>query len=206
MPSLLHELELRSQGFTIIAGVDEVGRGPLAGPVCAAAAILPHDFHHEVLDDSKKLSERQRETIYEELTSNSSVVWCCKFIEVEEIDRINILQASRLAMRRAVAGLKVKVDAALIDGLPVPKFPVHQRSLVKGDSLSFSIAAASVIAKVTRDRLMHKLAKKYPHYGFERHKGYGTPVHLEALRKHGPCPIHRRSFSPVAQQTFDFGD
>lgn len=205
MPSLLYELELRSQGFTTIAGVDEVGRGPLAGPVCAAAAILPHDFHHEVLDDSKKLSERQREKIYEELTGNTSVVWCCKFIEVEEIDRINILQASRLAMRRAVAGLKVKVDAALIDGLPVPKFPVHQRSLVKGDSLSFSIAAASVIAKVTRDRLMHKLAKKYPHYGFERHKGYGTPVHLEALRVHGPCPIHRRSFSPVSQLTLDLG-
>ncbi|MDB6118867.1 MAG: Ribonuclease, partial [Verrucomicrobiaceae bacterium] len=160
----------------------------------------------EVLDDSKKLSEKQREAIYEELTSNTNVVWCCKFIEVEEIDRINILQASRRAMRKAVAGLKIKVDAALIDGLPVPKFPVHQRSLVKGDSLSFSIAAASVIAKVTRDRLMHKLAKKYPNYGFEKHKGYGTPLHLEALRTHGPCIIHRRSFSPVAQQTFDFSE
>ncbi|MDB6073716.1 MAG: Ribonuclease [Verrucomicrobiaceae bacterium] len=206
MPSLDHEHELRSLGYLTIAGVDEVGRGPLAGPVCAAAAILPHDFHHEVLDDSKKLSEKQRETIYEELTTNTSVVWCCKFIEVEEIDRINILQASRRAMRKAVAGLKIKVDAALIDGLPVPKFPVHQRSLVKGDSLSFSIAAASVIAKVTRDRLMHKLAKKYPNYGFEKHKGYGTPLHLEALRTHGPCIIHRRSFSPVAQQTFDFSE
>ena len=203
MPSLEHELELRKQGYQIIAGVDEVGRGPLAGPVCAAAAILPHDFHHAVLNDSKKLSERQREAIYEELTNDSRVVWCCKFVEVEEIDRINILQASRMAMRLAVKGLKVKADAALIDGLPVPKFPVHQLSLIKGDSLSFSIAAASVIAKVKRDRLMHKLAKQYPHYGFEKHKGYGTPMHLEALRVHGPTPIHRRSFAPVSQLTLD---
>ena len=203
MPSLEHEHELREQGYDTIAGVDEVGRGPLAGPVCAAAAILPHDFHHSVLNDSKKLSERQRERVYEELISDSRVIWCCKFIEVEEIDRINILQASQLAMRRAVKGLKVKADAALIDGLPVPKFPVPQKALVKGDSLSFSIAAASVIAKVTRDRLMHVLAKKYPHYGFEKHKGYGTAMHLEALRRHGPTPIHRRSFAPVAQLTLD---
>ncbi len=203
MPSLEHEHELRALGYQAIAGVDEVGRGPLAGPVCAAAAILPHDFHHPVLNDSKQLSERQREAIYEELTLITEVVWCCVFIEVKEIDRINILQASRLAMRRAVAGLKVKADAALIDGLPVPKFPVHQKPLVKGDSLSFSIAAASVIAKVTRDRHMHKLAKKYPKYGFEKHKGYGTPEHLEALRVHGPCAIHRRSFAPVAQMNLD---
>lgn len=203
MPSLDHEHELRSLGYLTIAGVDEVGRGPLAGPVCAAAAILPHDFHHEVLNDSKKLSEKQRESIYEELTSNTSVVWCCKFIEVEEIDRINILQASRQAMRKAVAGLKIKVDAALIDGLPVPKFPVHQRSLVKGDSISFSIAAASVIAKVTRDRLMRTHAETFPMYGFDKHKGYGTPQHLAALREHGPCPLHRRSFSPVTQLAFN---
>lgn len=205
MPSLDHEHELRTLGYQSIAGVDEVGRGPLAGPVCAAAAILPHDFHHPVLNDSKQLTERQRETIYEELTATVEVVWCCVFIEVKEIDRINILQASRMAMRRAVAGLKIKADAALIDGLPVPRFPVHHKAIVQGDSHSFSIAAASVIAKVTRDRHMHKLAKKYPKYGFERHKGYGTPEHLEALRVHGPCAIHRRSFAPVAQMNLDLG-
>ena len=204
MPSLEYEHELRRQGYANIAGVDEVGRGPLAGPVCAAAAILPHDFDHKVLNDSKKLSERQRERVYDDLMADSRIIWCCKFIEVEEIDRINILQASQQAMRKAVKGLKLKADAALIDGLPVPKFPVPQKALVKGDSLSFSIAAASVIAKVKRDRLMHELAKKYPEYGFEKHKGYGTALHLAALKKHGPTPIHRRSFAPVAQLTFNF--
>ena len=203
MPTLEYEHELRQQGYQTIAGVDEVGRGPLAGPVCAAAAILPHDFHHPVLNDSKKLSERQREKVYEDLINDDRVIWCYKFIEVEEIDRINILQASQKAMRLAVKGLKLKADAALIDGLPVPRFPVPQKSLVKGDSLSFSIAAASVIAKVKRDRLMHELAKKYPQYGFEKHKGYGTALHLEALRRHGPTPIHRRSFAPVSQLTLD---
>ena len=203
MPTLDHEHELRAQGHAIVAGVDEVGRGPLAGPVCAAAAVLPADFHHRVLNDSKKLSERQREKLFDELTSNGDVVWHCAMLEVDEIDRINILQASREAMRRAVLGLKVKAHAALIDGLPVPDFPVPQRALVKGDSLSYSIAAASVIAKVTRDRLMVELAQKYPHYGFEQHKGYPTPVHLAALREHGPCEIHRRSFAPVAQLTLE---
>ena len=199
MPTLQHENELRAQGHAIIAGLDEVGRGPLAGPVCAAAAILPADFHHPVLNDSKKLSERQRELIYDELVTNTDVVWNCVLIDVEEIERINILQASREAMREALRGLPIQPSAALIDGLPVPHFPVPQLALVKGDSLSYSIAAASVIAKVTRDRLMLELAAQYPEYGFEKHKGYGTPVHLAALRKHGPCPIHRRSFAPVAQ-------
>lgn len=201
MPSIEHENDLRSQGYRCIAGLDEVGRGPLAGPVCAAAAILPPDFHHPVLNDSKKLSERQRENLYDELTGNEAITWCCVMVEVEEIDRINILQASREAMRRAFRGLKVAADAALIDGLQVPDFPVHQRAIVKGDSISYSIAAASVIAKVTRDRLMVKLADKYPPYGFARHKGYPTPLHLAALEQHGPCPIHRRSFAPVAQMT-----
>ena len=201
MPTIEHENELRAQGFRFIAGLDEVGRGPLAGPVCAAAAILPPDFHHPVLNDSKKLTERQREKIYDELTSNREVAWCCVLVEVDEIDRINILQASREAMRRALRGLQVAADAALIDGLPVPNFPVHQRAIIKGDSISFSIAAASVIAKVTRDRLMVQFAETYPHYGFAQHKGYATPMHLEAIEKHGPCDIHRRSFSPVSQLT-----
>ena len=199
MPSLDHENELRAQGHQIVAGLDEVGRGPLAGPVCAAAAVLPNDFEHRVLNDSKKLSERQREKIYDELMAHPGVIWHCVMLSVEEIDRINILQASREAMRQALLGLRVKAHAALIDGLPVPDFPVPQRALVKGDSISYSIAAASVIAKVTRDRLMVDLAAQYPHYGFEQHKGYPTPVHLAALREHGPCPIHRRSFAPVAQ-------
>ena len=179
--------------------MDDVGRGPLAGPVAAAAVVLPQGFTHPVLHDSKKLSERQRERLYEELMGDSAIVWSLAWMEVADIDRMNILQASREAMRRAVLGLAVKVDAALIDGLAVPDFPVPQQSLVKGDSLSFSIAAASVIAKVARDRLMHELAAKYPAYGFEVHKGYPTPKHLAALREHGPCPIHRRSFAPVAQ-------
>jgi ribonuclease HII len=203
MPTLDHENELRAQGHAIVAGLDEVGRGPLAGPVCAAAAVLPNDFHHRVLNDSKKLSECQREKIYDELVANTDVIWHCVLIDVEEIERINILQASREAMRQALRGLRVKAHAALIDGLPVPDFPVPQRAIVKGDSISYSIAAASVIAKVTRDRLMTDLAAQYPHYGFEKHKGYGTPVHLAALRKHGPCPIHRRSFAPVAQLILD---
>lgn len=199
-----HERELRASGYTVIAGVDEVGRGPLAGPVCAVAAILPDDFDHALLNDSKKLNGRQRESIYEELTLNDSVLWSCAMVEVEEIDRINILQATWVAMRRAVMGLPKFADAALIDGRPVRDFPIHHRALVKGDSLSFSIAAASVIAKVTRDRLMKELALKHPEYGFDEHKGYGTPRHLEALRRHGPSPFHRRSFEPVAQMCFSF--
>ena len=199
LPTMRYERELRAAGFSIVAGVDEVGRGPLAGPVCAAAAILPARFRHDVLNDSKKLTESQREALYEELSARDGVVWCVQLVEASEVDRINVLEACRLAMRRAVLGLAVRAHAALIDGLPVPDFPVHQLSLVKGDSLSFSIAAASVIAKVTRDRLMREWAAQYPAYGFDRHKGYGTRDHLAALRRHGPCPLHRRSFAPVAQ-------
>lgn len=199
-----HERELRAAGYRVVAGIDEVGRGPLAGPVCAAAVVLPRKFRHKVLNDSKKLSEKQREEIFGDLTGDGGVVWNCTMVEVEEIDRINILQATWVAMRRAVNGLAVKADAALIDGRPVRDFPVHHRALVGGDSLSFSIAAASVIAKVTRDRLMRELALKHPEYGFDEHKGYGTPRHLEALRRHGPSPFHRRSFEPVAQMCFSF--
>lgn len=199
-----YERALRADGYLVIAGVDEVGRGPLAGPVCAAAVILPEKFRHKMLNDSKKLSERQREKIYGDLTADGRILWNCVMVEVDEIDRINILQATWVAMRRAVDGLPVKPDAALIDGTAVRDFPVHHRALVGGDGLSFSIAAASVIAKVTRDRLMRALAMKHPEYGFDEHKGYGTPRHLEALRRHGPCPVHRRSFEPVAQTYFSF--
>lgn len=203
MPTLDHENTLRAAGFRIVAGVDEAGRGPLAGPVCVAAVVLPDDFTHEVLNDSKQLSEVKRERLYHEITADPRILWHCVSIEPAEIDRINILQATWEGMRRAALGLKSVPDAALIDGKPVKRFPLHQVALVKGDSLSYSIAAASIIAKVTRDRLMVAMARKHPEYGFEIHKGYPTPAHLAALKRHGPCPHHRRSFGPVAQQELD---
>lgn len=199
MPTMEHERALKAEGCRVVAGVDEAGRGPLAGPVSVAAVVLPDGFEHEVLNDSKKLTEIRRERLYEELTGDERVRWCCVLVEVEEIDRLNILGATHEGMRRAVMGLGEDVDGALIDGLPVRGFPVRQVALVKGDSKSFSIAAASVIAKVTRDRLMLRLAKEYPGYGFEVHKGYPTQKHAEALKRLGPSAVHRRSFGPVAQ-------
>jgi len=200
-----HEQRLRSTGVQAVAGIDEAGRGPLAGPVVAAAVVLPDGFSHEHLTDSKKLTERRRERIFEELTNDGSIRWAVARVEVEEIDRLNILRATHEGMRRAVAGLGFPVDHALIDGLPVRPFPIPQTALVKGGSISWSIAAASVFAKVTRDRLMLEIDVKFPHYGFAQHKGYGTAQHLNALRLHGPCPQHRRSFFPVAQAELDFG-
>ena len=201
MPSLDHENQLRSAGHRIIAGIDEAGRGPLAGPVCVAAVILPDDFIHPKLNDSKKLSEKQREELHAELIADPRIQWHCETVPAEEIDRVNILQATWLGMRRCALALVPRPDAALIDGRPVRNFPIPQRALVKGDSLSFSIAAASIIAKVTRDRLMQELADRHPGYGFEIHKGYPTPAHLAALERLGPCPEHRRSFAPVARLT-----
>lgn len=199
MPTMDHERALRAAGCRVVAGVDEAGRGPLAGPVSVAAVVLPEDFEHGVLDDSKKLTEARRERLYEELTSCARIRWCCVLVEAREIDRLNILGATHEGMRRAVRGLGDDVDGALIDGRPVREFPVRQVALVKGDTLSYSIAAASVIAKVTRDRLMARMAEAHPGYGFEVHKGYPTTSHLEALRRLGPCPEHRRSFGPVGQ-------
>lgn len=203
MPSLDHENRLRAAGYHHIAGIDEAGRGPLAGPVSVAAVILPADFDHAVLNDSKQLSEKKREKLYDELTADSTIRWHTLMIEAEEIDRLNILQATWTGMRRCALALDPKPDAALIDGKPVRDFPIHHLALVKGDSLSHSIAAASIIAKVTRDRLMLALAEQYPGYGFEIHKGYPTAAHIQALKKLGPCPIHRRSFAPVAQLRLD---
>ena len=197
--SLDHERTLRQQGWQRVAGIDEAGRGPLAGPVVAAAVVLPRDFHHAELNDSKKLTEQKRERLYDEITSNREIHWAMAVVEPEEIDRLNILQATHEAMRRAVAALVPDPDHALIDGLPVLPFPMPQTALVGGDGLSFSIAAASVIAKVTRDRIMVEMCARYPSYEFARHKGYGTALHLAKLRAHGPCPIHRKSFAPVAQ-------
>jgi len=202
---LHHERKLRARGVSLIAGIDEAGRGPLAGPVVAAAVILPERFRHSSLNDSKQLTELQRERIYAELTANADVQWALSVVEVEEIDRLNILRASHEAMRRAVGALVSTPDHVLIDGLPVHPFPIAQTALVSGDARSFSIAAASVIAKVTRDRIMVELDTRHPEYGFAQHKGYGTEMHLARLRVHGPCPIHRRSFSPVQQTEFPFG-
>ena len=199
MPDFELEEELRKDGIARVAGVDEAGRGPLAGPVSAAAVILPDGYESAFLDDSKKLTERRREILFEELISDASVCWSQAYAEVEEIEEINILKATHAAMARAVAGLGRKPGFCLIDGLDVPGFPHASRGVVKGDGKSLSIAAASVIAKVSRDRLMREYADEFPQYGFEKHKGYGTKAHLEALKRHGPCRIHRKTFQPIAQ-------
>lgn len=204
MPDYSFEISARSQGYRLVAGIDEAGRGPLAGPVSAAAVILPEGLEIEGLNDSKKLSEKARERIFEEIMSLSEIQWGHSFAEADEIDEINILQATHAVMARAVAKLP-KADYALIDGRPVKGFPLPSEGIVKGDGKSLSIAAASVIAKVMRDRLMVEWDVKYPEYGFAKHKGYGTKIHLDALNTYGPCPLHRRSFAPVAQAARVFG-
>ena len=199
MPDLSLETALRSRGFLKIAGIDEAGRGPLAGPVAAAAVILPDGFTCEGLDDSKKISARKRDHLYEKLTSDPSIIWSVATASREEIDELNILRATHLAMKRAAGGLTSTPDHCLIDGLPVRDFPISHDGIVKGDGLSLSIAAASIIAKVTRDRIMLAIDRDFPEFGFAKHQGYGTKFHLEALRIHGPCCHHRRSFQPIAQ-------
>ena len=199
MPSLFYEQAKRKEGYQLVAGIDEAGRGPLAGPVSAAAVILPDGFSHTLLDDSKKLTEKRREIIYEEITNRDDIVWGMSMGDREEIDSINILKSTHAAMARAARKLKQLPDYCLIDGLSVPNFPIASEGIVKGDTKSLSIAAASIIAKVSRDRVMLKYAEQYPEYGFEKHKGYGTSLHLEALKKHGPCPIHRQTFAPVSR-------
>ena len=204
MPDLALEIALQARGLHRIAGIDEAGRGPLAGPVAAAAVILPRNFSCPGLDDSKKISAGKRELLYEKLTSDPTIFWAVATADREEIDRLNILKATHLAMRRAVEALAPAPDHCLIDGLPVKNFPISHDAVVKGDGLSLSIAAASIIAKVTRDRLMRALDAEFPQFGFAKHQGYGTKMHLEALRIHGPCCHHRRSFQPVAQLALPF--
>lgn len=199
MPDFSWEDLALQEGYSVVAGIDEAGRGPLAGPVTAAAVVLPRPFECPRLDDSKKLSELRRLEVYEFLTNCAGVWWAVGEASVEEIHKLNILYASHLAMRRALAALPLAVEIALIDGKPVPDFPIPHRGIVGGDGLSLSIAAASVIAKVTRDRQMTALAELYPAYGFEKHKGYGTEFHLAQLHRHGLCPIHRQGFRPVAE-------
>ncbi|MEM6910637.1 MAG: ribonuclease HII [Verrucomicrobiota bacterium] len=198
MPDLTLEQEALAGGAERVAGIDEAGRGPLAGPVIAAAVVLPPDFLCPRLDDSKKLSEKVREALYFELMEAPGVAWGVASTSPEEIDELNIFQATTQAMRRAVEGLVPAADFALIDGRALQGFPLAHRGVVKGDSLSLSIAAASVIAKVSRDRVMVDADKRFPGYGFAKHKGYGTAEHLEALRRLGPCPLHRQTFAPVA--------
>ncbi len=180
-------------GVRTICGVDEAGRGPLAGPVCAAAVILPSGLVIDGLDDSKKLTEAKREALFP-VICEQALAYGIGFADEKEIDEINILQATFAAMRRAIAQLSRKPELALVDGNRAADFGLPVQTVVKGDSLSANIAAASVLAKVTRDRYMKELAVKYPEYGFEVHKGYGTKRHYEALREHGPCPAHRRTF------------
>lgn len=194
MPDFEFEKAAMTRGFKLICGVDEAGRGPLAGPVCAAAVILPEDIVIEGLNDSKKLSESKREKLFDVITEKA-VSYSVAFGTLEEIEELNILEATFLAMNRAINGLSVKSDYALIDGNRTPKgIEIPCETIVKGDSLSASIAAASVLAKVTRDRLLAEYDKKYPEYNFKKHKGYGTREHTELILKHGPCEIHRRSF------------
>jgi ribonuclease HII len=206
LPGAIEE-QTYSRGYKRIAGLDEVGRGPLAGPVVAAAVVFPRGFSHPDIKDSKLLSARQREKLVPIIRRNV-MGWGIGIVEVEEIDRINILNASLQAMVQALAALRPLPDCLLIDGnqiIPgelfdgkkVFKVRPHQRTIIKGDQLCFSIAAASILAKVTRDALMVKLDKRYPEYGFAHHKGYGSVAHLEALRRYGPSPVHRRSFKPV---------
>ena len=188
-----YENEIYDSGVSLICGVDEAGRGPLAGPVCAAAVILPRNIEIAGLNDSKKLSEKKRESLFE-LIKEKALSYGIAFATVEEIEELNILNATYLAMNRAIEKLDRVPELALIDGNRNTGINIESRCVVKGDARCADIAAASILAKVSRDRLMYEEAKKYPEYHFEKHKGYGTKLHYEAIREFGPCPIHRKSF------------
>lgn len=190
------------EGYQVIAGVDEAGRGPLAGPVVAAACVLPRGLFIEEVDDSKKLSPIEREALYHFLVNHPEIDFGIGILEHFQIDALNILQASLEAMAVAVRNLAVDPDFLLIDGNQHPPIEMASKTVVKGDSLSQSIGAASIIAKVTRDQIMLKHHEKWPQYGFDQHKGYATQKHRQALREHGPCPIHRKSFEPIKSQLF----
>lgn len=191
---LKYERQLVSEGYSHICGTDEVGRGPLAGPVVCAAVIMPLDDIVEGVDDSKKLSKAKREKLYDEIIKKAVAYAICR-VEPQKIDEINILQATRLCMKNAVEELKVSPDFVLTDGNMTLDITYPQRSIIKGDALSYSIGAASIIAKVYRDKLMEEYAKDYPEYGFASNVGYGSAAHIEAIKKYGLCPIHRRSFT-----------
>lgn len=190
---LKYENQAKSQGYSFVCGVDEAGRGPLAGPVYAAAVILPDGVIPEGVNDSKKLSEKKREALFDVITEEA-LDYSIAYATAEEIDDINILQATFLAMKRAIDGLKTKADYAMIDGNRMPPLDIPGETIVKGDANSASIAAASILAKVSRDRFMLKMAEKYPQYQFEKHKGYGTKLHYQMLNEYGPSEIHRQTF------------
>ena len=188
-----YEIEAHENGYNVVCGVDEAGRGPLAGPVFAAAVILPENCEIEGLNDSKKLSEKKRDLVYDDIIRDA-ICWSVGIADEKEIDEINILNATFLAMKRAVDGLKIKPDLAYIDGNQYPKTGVKEITIVKGDGKCMSVAAASIIAKVSRDRFMLEIAEKYPEYQFSKHKGYGTKLHYEMIEKYGVSPVHRRTF------------
>ncbi len=194
MPDLELENIAKKKGFKVVCGVDEAGRGPLCGPVCAAAVILDPDTEIEGVNDSKKLSEKKREALFDVIKENA-LAYSVAFASVEEIEEFNILQATFIAMNRAIEGLSIKAEYALVDGNRVPQnIKIPCETVIKGDAKSMSIAAASILAKVSRDRLLLEYDKKYPQYNFAKHKGYGTKEHIEAIKKYGPCEIHRASF------------
>ncbi|MBI5273679.1 MAG: ribonuclease HII [Chlamydiales bacterium] len=199
-----YEQMARKIGYQIIAGIDEAGRGPLAGPVVAAACILPMNIDVSEIDDSKKLSKKKRSTLYHQLINNKDVIIGVGIVDAATIDDINILQATFQAMQQAVSSLPIKPDFLLIDGNRsfTKTFP-HQ-TIVAGDAKSASIAAASIIAKYTRDQIMEEYHKQYPSYGFDEHYGYATKLHVEALKSFGPCDIHRKSFAPIRQEVVQF--
>ena len=192
----MDDIEIDLTPYRYIAGADEAGRGPLVGAVVAAAVILDESNPISGLNDSKKLSEKKRETLALEIRSRA-LSWSVVSVEADEIDRINILQASLLAMKRAIESLSVSPDIALIDGNKCPDLACRVEAIVKGDSRVAAISAASILAKVERDRQMRELHEQYPEYEFDRHKGYPTKIHMELLNRHGPCPLHRKSFGPV---------
>lgn len=193
MPDYSIEKQYNDEGFSVICGVDEAGRGPLCGPVVAAACILPDGLYIEGLNDSKKLTEKKREKLFD-IIKESAIAYCIAEASVEEINELNILEADLLAMRRAIDGLSVRPDLALIDGNIARDFQIPAVPVIKGDATSMNIAAASILAKVTRDRMCIDLDKEYPEYGIAKHKGYGTKEHMNALRAYGPSPIHRKQF------------
>ena len=210
---LSHECELWKKGFSRVAGVDEAGCGPLAGPVVAAAVIFPQSWldtglptKFRGLNDSKQLTEDEREKFFDRIKSRPEIRFAIAIVDVETIDRINIRQAAWRAMNQALDELQPRAEHVLVDGLRIRWLPYPQTPLVQGDAKSYSIAAASVLAKVTRDRLMRELDKQFPGYGFAEHKGYSTPQHFEALAKLGPCAIHRKSFAPIKPKEAELFD
>jgi ribonuclease HII len=197
MDSFSFDKNFYDKGLNLVSGIDEAGRGPLAGPVVAAAVILPQNVVIQGLNDSKQLSEKKREKLFE-IIREKALTYAVEIVDNKTIDKINILQSTFLAMHNAVSNLKIKPELCLVDGNhKVPKLSINQEAIISGDAKSACIAAASILAKVTRDRMMVEYAKQYPVYEFERHKGYGTKKHIEVLNKYGPCPIHRLTFAPI---------